>query len=45
MRVFTLGLCQLKGSLLISIYQDDYLCVQFFGNMNPHDMFTDMNIL
>lgn len=28
-----------------SIYQDDFLCVQFFGNMNPHAMFTDRNIL
>lgn len=28
-----------------SIYQDDFLCVQFFDNMNLHAMFTDMNIL
>lgn len=41
------GLCQFKGSLFIRefIYQDDFLCVQFFGNMNPHAMFTDVNIL
>lgn len=28
-----------------SIYQDFFVCVQFFSNMNPRAMFTDTNIL